>query len=49
MYPPAGLGRSGVAGRLGAAGREKARDFAPEAIAAKVTEVYRSVLAERVA
>jgi glycosyltransferase involved in cell wall biosynthesis len=34
--------------RLGAAGREKARDFAPEAIAAEVTGVYRSLLAERV-
>ncbi len=35
--------------RLGAAGREKAGDFAPEAIAAKVTHVYRTLLAERVA
>ena len=40
---------AGLRARLGAAGREKAGDFAPEAIAAKVTDVYRSLLAERAA
>jgi glycosyltransferase involved in cell wall biosynthesis len=33
--------------RLGAAAREKARAFEPELVAAQVTEVYRSVIAER--
>jgi glycosyltransferase involved in cell wall biosynthesis len=37
---------AGLRARLAAAGREKAREFAPETIAAKVTDVYRSVLAE---